>query len=338
MNRIKMHPFKTQNVTAYSAALAPIRKMNTNKIKRIIKYCFSAIGILLFIIVLLGYTNLGNLPIKENQKNHFLTIGSEKIRISQKGEGKDILLIHGTPGSIEDWNGIIDSLSKDYRVTAFDRLGHGFSSSNQYNYHIKDNAILVENLIKQLGLKSPLIVGHSYGGSIVAFMAVNSELKNIEYIIIDSPLYKYRPSNIYKLVATPILGKGIALFSSYTIANNQIKDGVSSLFKSLEKEKINELVKERQIIWSQPKVIYSKSKESINYLNDLNSISEKYKNINSKITLITGKDSINTFKNDCEKFNQEVSNSELIILENTGHYIQLEKPSTVIKIIKERMK
>jgi len=28
MNRIKMHPFKTQNVTAYSAALAAIKLEN----------------------------------------------------------------------------------------------------------------------------------------------------------------------------------------------------------------------------------------------------------------------------------------------------------------------
>ena len=245
--------------------------------KKILKYFFKSIGIFLLLLTLIGYTNLGNLPTNETKKNPYLTIGKEKIRFSQKGAGKDILLIHGTPGSIEDWNKIIDSLSKDFRVTAFDRLGHGFSSSNQYEYHIGDNATMVENLIKQLGLKSPLIVGHSYGGSIAAFMAVNSELKNIEYIIIDSPLYKYRPSKIYKLVATPILGKGIALFSSYTIANNKIKKDVSSIFKSLEKEKINELVKERQLIWSQPKVIYSKSKESINYLNDLNLICKKYK-------------------------------------------------------------
>lgn len=306
--------------------------------KRRTKYYLSIIGILLLIIVLLGYTNLGNLTTNENQKNNFLKIGNERIRFLQKGNGKDILLVHGTPGSIEDWVEIIDVLSKNYRVTAFDRLGHGFSSSNEYSYHLKDNAILIENLIKQLNLKSPLIVGHSYGGSIAAFMAVNSELKDIEYIIIDSPLYKYQPNTIYKLVSTPVFGKGIALLSSYTIANKQIEGGLSSLFKSIDNETINQLVNERQIIWSQPKVIYSKSKESVNYLDDLNSMSKKYKSINSKITIITGNDSMSTFKNDCKKFITEVPNSELVIIENTGHYIQLEKPLNVIKIIKGKMK
>lgn len=138
-------------------------------------------------------------------------------------------------------------------------------------------------------------------------------------------------------MAAPIIGKGIALFSSYTVANKHIKKSVFSLFKSLEKEKAHKLAKERQIIWSQPKVIYSKSKESVNYSDDLNSISNKYKKIKARITLITGKDSINTFRNDCERFHKEVSNTALVVLENTGHYIPLEKTKSVIEIIKQHL-
>ncbi len=292
----------------------------------------------MLVMILLGYTNIGNLSTSENSESSFLKIGNEKIRFSQKGNGKDILLIHGTPGSIEDWNSIVDTLAKNYRVTTFDRLGHGLSSSKQYTYHIKDNAVFVERLIQQLELKTPLIVGHSYGGSISAYMAVNSDLKDIKYIIIDSPLYKYPSSNLYKLVSTPVLGKGIALVSSYTIANNLIKEGVSPLFQSLKKEEINKLVNERLRIWSQPKVIYSKSKESVNYLNDLNSMSDKYKNIKSDITIITGKDYTSTYRSDSEKFHSEVSNSELVLLDDTRHYVQFDKADEVIEIIKRKIK
>ena len=54
-----------------------------NRMKKIAKYCISIIGIILLIIVLLGYTNLGNLSVNENQENHFLEIGKEKIRYSK---------------------------------------------------------------------------------------------------------------------------------------------------------------------------------------------------------------------------------------------------------------
>lgn len=307
------------------------------QIKKVVKRCIFIFVTLLFIIGFLGYTNLGNLSIGESPQNSFLKINDETIRFSQNGKGKDILLIHGTPGSIEDWIHIVDTLSKNFRVTSFDRFGHGFSSSNNYTYHLKDNAELVEKLIKKLQLKDPLIIGHSYGGSTAAQMAVNSRNKNLRYIIIDSPLYEYSPSKIYQLVATPILGKGIALLSSFTIANTHIKKGVSPLFKFLEREKAVKLIEERQRLWSQPKVIYSKSKESVHYISDLNLISNQYKNIDSKITVITGRDSITTFRNDCEKFHSEVLNSNLIIFDNVSHYIQFDKPKELVQIIKQNM-
>ena len=313
--------------------------MRKNKIKKIAKYAFYTVGIFMLIMVLLGHTDLGNLPKNYKSKNQFITVGNEKVRVIQKGYGKDILLVHGTPGSIEDWNEIIDNLSENYRVTAFDRLGHGFSSANKYTYHLEDNANFIENLIEKLNIKSLLVIGHSYGGSIAAFMAVNSTYEGIKYIIIDSPLYKCCPSNkLYKLTSTPIFGKGISLLSSYTIAKKYIKIRFSSLFKSLKKEKIDELLKERQLIWSQPKVIYSNSKEYMNYLDNLNSISEKYKNITSHITLVTVKDSINTFRNDAERFKEEVPHCNLITLEGTGHFIQLEKPQDIIRIITNNIK
>ena len=309
--------------------------MNKKKVKKTLKYGLSTIGIVLLALIFLGYSNIGNLSTDETQENHYLKIGNERIRFLQKGNGKDILLIHGTPGSIEDWSEIIDTLSESYRVTVFDRLGHGLSSANDYTYHIKDNAILAEKLIKQLDLESPLVVGHSYGGSIVAHMAVNSKLKNLDYIIIDSPLYSFPTENIYKLVSIPWLGRGFAFLASFTIAKNKIKKDFSAYIRSTPQQKVDEFLEIRQKIWSQPKVIYSKSLESVNYTGDLSEISPFYKNIDTKITIITGKEAKGTFKNDCEKFHKEVAGSKLIMVENTAHLIPLEQPSAVIKIIKE---
>ncbi len=305
--------------------------------KKVILFIILGLGIFVLMLTFLGYTNLGNLSPDQNQEYTFVNIGNENIRILQKGSGRDILFIHGSPGLIEDWNDVFDTLAQNYRVTAFDRLGHGYSSSNEYTYHIQDNAVLVEQLIVALKLKNPLIVGHSYGGSTAAYMATHSELKDLKYIIIDSPLYRSRSSSIYKLVSTPIIGKGIALLSSFTIAKGRINDGLQSIFKSIHQEKIDELVKERQKIWSQPKVIYSKSKETVNYQDDLNLMSHKYKNITSDITIITGKDASSTLRTDCEKFHGEVKNSELILLDQTGHYIQIDKSQEVLAIIRRKM-
>ncbi|WP_146194234.1 alpha/beta fold hydrolase [Brumimicrobium oceani] len=272
----------------------------------------------------------------EEDHHQFINIGYEEIRFLQKGEGKDILLIHGTPGSIEDWNEIFDSLAKSFRVTAFDRLGHGFSSKRDYSYDLASNADLAEKLILQLNLNSPLIVGHSYGGSVATYMAVHADTKDREYLIIDSPFYEIKPSGINKLISTPILGKGIAFLSSFTIAKSQIKKGVLPMFKSTEGEKLNNYIQERQKLWSQSKVIYSNSKEITNLQDDLKNLSDNYKNTNSIMTLITVEDTLNTFRKGTEKLHGELKNSELIIIPKTGHYIQLEQPEEIIRIIRER--
>lgn len=305
---------------------------------KIIKYSFTIMVIILLIGIILGQTNLGNFDQNEIDENNYITIGAEKIRYLQKGEGKDILFIHGTPGSIEDWLEVMDSLAQNFRVTAFDRLGHGFSTSNEYNYHLKDNAALTEQLIDKLDLKSPLIVGHSYGGSVATYMAVHSELKDLEYVIIDSPFYELEPSLINQVVSAPFLGKGLAFLSTYTLAKSQIKNGVTPMFKSTEGEKLENYIKERQEIWSQPKVIYSNSKEIKNLQGDLVSMSTHYKNTNAKMTLITEEDTVDTFREGTEKLHSELKNSELIIISNTGHYIQLEQASKIIKIIGEKAK
>ncbi len=273
--------------------------------------------------------------LSQNLKTSYIKVGSNKIRYFQKGKGKDILLIHGMPGSIEDWKKIINPLSENFRVTAFDRLGHGHSSAKNYTYHINDNAILVEQLIETLKLDNPFIIGHSYGGSIVANLAEKAQFKNHQFMIIDSPLYDYRAELKFKLVSIPIFGKILASISSFTIAKSEIKKGVSVLFCSLTKKQIDELVTERQELWKQAKVIYSKSNETVNYGKDLQRQSKKYKNIKAKITIVTASKYIGTYGKDCAKFHSEVLNSKLIVLKNTGHYIQLEKPEKLVQIINE---
>ncbi|WP_166962313.1 alpha/beta fold hydrolase [Yeosuana marina] len=304
-------------------------------LKKIIKIGLSFLGLAILLILILGKTQLGNLDKIGNYSMPFIEIGGEKIRFIQKGTGEDILFIHGSPGSIEDWIKLIDTLSHNYRVTAFDRFGHGLSTSNNYNYTLGDNATLTINLIKELNIESPLIIGHSYGGSVASYLAANNSVDDAEYIIIDSPLYEYDSKIMYSVISSDIFGEGISVFASLTFAKNQIHNSLEEIFENLDKTTSEDLINERKLIWSQPKVIYSKAKEAANYDKDLKKISNKYKNINSKITIITGTDSTKTFRNNCLRLHRDLKSSEFIELENTGHYIQIDKFNEIVKVINE---
>jgi pimeloyl-ACP methyl ester carboxylesterase len=309
-------------------------------VKKIFKYLLYLIVLIALALFIVGKINTksfkqGNLKHTQSWQGQFITIGEENIRYVQKGEGQDILLIHGTPGSIEDWQPIIDSLSTTHKVTAFDRPGNGFSTANNYDYTIKANVNMVNQLINKLALDSVVVVGHSYGGSIVAHMATTENDKVRSYIIVASPLYEFNPEMLYKLSTTPIIGKGFTTLIGKTVASQKIEEGLSNAFGGNREILTDDFLAIRKQLWSQPKVLYATSSEQVNYNNDLKEVSENYKNINKKIDILVGdKDRQTTFE-DCKKLQNDIQNSEILLLKNTAHFIQFERTDELLKIIRK---
>ena len=61
----------------------------------------------------------------------FLSTKSGEVHILDIGEGDVVLLIHGSTGSIADWQEkVAYPLAESYRVVAFDSYGFGLSERN----------------------------------------------------------------------------------------------------------------------------------------------------------------------------------------------------------------
>src|SRR5438876_5539077 len=59
---------------------------------------------------------------------HVVTVENLRVHYVESGTGRTVVLIHGNAGDVEDFEfGTIDRLSRDYRVLAIDRPGHGGS-------------------------------------------------------------------------------------------------------------------------------------------------------------------------------------------------------------------
>lgn len=75
----------------------------------------------IFLIVFLTHNSFAD-TIPSGFKGNIIDVMNQQIKIYQTGSGKDVLLIHGLPGCIEDWETIIPELSKKFRVTVYDRI------------------------------------------------------------------------------------------------------------------------------------------------------------------------------------------------------------------------
>jgi pimeloyl-ACP methyl ester carboxylesterase len=93
-----------------------------------------------------------------------------KIRYVDVGRGEPVVLVHGFASSLDaNWGqtGVIEKLSKDFRVVALDCRGHGKSdkphdASSYGNQMVED----VARLMDHLNIRKAHIVGYSMGGAI----------------------------------------------------------------------------------------------------------------------------------------------------------------------------
>lgn len=90
------------------------------------------------------------------------------IAYAETGTGPDLVAIHGTLMCLEDvWLGPVPALAEHFRVVAVDRPGHGFSRRPRgAAADIWDQAASIREAVQRLGLRRPVILGHSFGGAV----------------------------------------------------------------------------------------------------------------------------------------------------------------------------
>lgn len=106
------------------------------------------------------------------------------VSVLQKGEGKDVLFLHGYMSKKESFYYQTEYLCKiGYRVTAPDFLGFGSSSTLSYPMSVGDYAEWLKELMYKLNIKSPHIVAHSFGAR-VAFKMLAGDNSLCDKLII----------------------------------------------------------------------------------------------------------------------------------------------------------
>ena len=269
-------------------------------------------------------------------KGNLVEINGQQLRVYQTGSGPDILLIHGLPGCIEDWETIIPELSKKYRVTAYDRPGHGFSSANKLKYNVGQNVDIAFALIYKLKLNNPIVVGHSYGGTMVVAMAERNPA-NVKALVAVSPatIARGKPDTIFYILETPVVGvlalKAVKLFTGCRM----IEDGVNKAFSPNINAVPPDYVQTRCMIFTQSKAARTMSMEEMTIRLDVKNMSPSYSKIKKPLFIVHGESDVEVPVWDGIFLKNEVAGSSLTVLKNTGHMVQYAKPAALIQVIEE---
>jgi pimeloyl-ACP methyl ester carboxylesterase len=119
--------------------------------------------VLVLTVVVLNWT-YGRLPATPHPTGQFLQLSGLKLRyLERPGPEPAVLLIHGLPGTAEDFEDVTPLIA-GHRTIAIDRPGFGFSTGGYFSFNRQLQA--VHEVIEKLHLGRPVLVGHSYGGTI----------------------------------------------------------------------------------------------------------------------------------------------------------------------------
>ena len=105
-------------------------------------------------------------------KSRFVDIDGFRLRYVQRGEGPDLLLLHGIGASVVSFRYLLPLLARHYRVTALDLPGFGESSKlPEADYGLDAQTERVIHFLDRLGIGQTALLGASMGGAIALWLA-----------------------------------------------------------------------------------------------------------------------------------------------------------------------
>ena len=114
-----------------------------------------------------------------------IKIQDVNINYIQYGKGKDILLLHGWGQNIEMMKPLGDAFADRFRITIIDFPGFGKSEEPKEPWDIEKYNLMLEVFVKEVGIKKPIVIGHSFGGRVAIRYSARNPIEKL--VLFGSP-------------------------------------------------------------------------------------------------------------------------------------------------------
>lgn len=158
-------------------------------------------------------------------------MAGRRVHYHQTGSGPDLVLLHGASGNLREWEfGLRAALETSYRVTAFDRPGHGYSQTISGTAHLKTCAAHLRAAAQALGIKDFILLGHSYGGSVALAWALQQAPRGLVLISAPSLPWPGKLDPWYRMNENPIVSNILVRLAAVLVPMHYIKIAVRHVF------------------------------------------------------------------------------------------------------------
>jgi pimeloyl-ACP methyl ester carboxylesterase len=269
------------------------------------------------------------------EPSQFLNIADMNIHFRDEGPRSDeepIVLIHGTSASLHTWDAWVEALKEQRRVIRFDLPAFGLTGPDpQNNYTIERYVEVVVAVLDQLKVKKSVIAGNSLGGYIAWATAVLHPNRVSKLILVDAMGYPGDPESVplgFKLSQNPLT----SLLLENVLPKSLVTQSVKSVYG--DPELVTDELVDRYYDLTLREGNRSALKERFEQTLP-GPLAEKIPTINVPTLIIWGrKDQLIPVKFGL-KFEQEITNSQLVIFDDLGHVPHEENPQMTVLAVKQ---
>ncbi len=167
-------------------------------------------------------------------QSKFVNLEGSNLHFVIRGSGRPVVLIHGNPGSCQDWASLYGPLAARYQAFAFDRPGHGHSDrpTQGTDVTVETQARLLCSALDELRVERPILVGHSWGGALALVYAVLYPRDVSGLVLLAPAVYASDDgvSFLSKLPACPVIGDVVNFLFTPLIAAWLVKTDLAKAF------------------------------------------------------------------------------------------------------------
>ena len=268
-------------------------------------------------------------------QSKFVAVDNARLHFVIKGAGRPVVLVHGNPGSCQDWARLYVPLSSRYCGFAFDRPGHGHSDRpNHRPITVEVQAQMLHAALKELNVEDPILLGHSWGGALVLAYALQFPDDLAGAVLLAPAAYDSDDgvSFLTKVPAWPVIGDLVnylltPLFSAWIVREDLQKAFAPD---AVPKHYLRHVLSE----WTRPKKVKWYSVDDALLNESLPKLTPRYSEIRVPVVIVTGdSDLIVPANENAHRLYEALPHAELVVLEKTGHQIPFTRPDAVVDAI-----
>ena len=270
--------------------------------------------------------------------SRFAEVEGLKIHYKMEGEGQPALvLLHGFGASVFSWRAVMEPLSEETTVVAFDRPAFGLTErpmpdewTGESPYRPEAQIEQTLGLMDELGIEQAILVGNSAGGTVATLTALEHPDRVRALVLVDAAIYTGggAPGWVRPLLRTPQMRRIGPLIV------RQIRERGDEFLRSAyhDPSKITEEIREgyweplRAENWDRALWELTVASRQAEFEGRLDQIT-------MPVLVITGDDDQIVPTEQSVQLAEDLPNATLVVIPNCGHLPQEECPDAFLDAV-----